>query len=195
MAHTWLEISRSAFYKNIENIIRVVNNVEHTPHSLKLGLVLKADAYGHGLEPMAQLAQEHADIEYLFVASTSDAIRLRALGISKPICAMAYCDSDYHDVVKQAIDLVVYDQETVHGLHEAAASLGMVARVHLKIDTGMHRLGIYPTAVSAFVASLNQWPSVKIVGCMTHLCDADNAAPDALAFTQQQLERFDAVVA
>lgn len=201
MTYTWLEISRTAFYKNIENITRVLNNVacknaassrEHK--NLKLGIVLKADAYGHGLVPIAQLAQENPDIDYLFVASTSDALHLRALGITKPLCAMAYCDSDYKDVVQHDIEVVVYDLETVQALDAAARMVGKPARVHLKIDTGMHRLGICANDVVSFVESLKKYPHVTLVGCMTHVCDADNAAPDALVFTQHQLALFDAAV-
>jgi alanine racemase len=203
MTHTWLEINRTAFYKNIANIKHVINAVAHNnathgnaeqQKSLKLGIVLKADAYGHGLVPMAQLAQEHPDIDYLFVASTSDALRLRALGLRKPLCTMAYCDSDYNDVVQHDIDVVVYDLEIVQALDTAARNVGKPARVHLKIDTGMHRLGIFPDDVVSFLDSLKQYCHVTVVGCMTHLCDADNAAPEALAFTQRQLAYFDAVI-
>lgn len=194
MTYTWLEISRTAFYKNIKNIKNVLHAVAHKQKGLKLGLMLKADAYGHGLVPMAQLAQEHADIAFLFVANTSDALKLRALGISKPICAMAYCDSDYNDVVKNDIDVVVYDLEAVQALDAAADNVGKPARVHLKIDTGMHRLGIFPDDVISFLESLKKYSHVAVVGCMTHLCDADNASPEALVFTQQQLALFDTVI-
>lgn len=187
MNHTWLEISSSAFTDNIVNIKNVIGGV-------KLGLMLKADAYGHGLVQMAQLAQVNPNIEYIFVTFAGEALQLRTLGITKPICVLVLCDTDLEKVIANDIEMVLYDRAYMIDVMRAAHKVGKAARIHLEIDTGMSRLGMLPEEALAFLEELKHYPQLKTVGLMTHLCDADDPSPESLAFTQQQLDCFDEVI-
>ena len=187
MRHTWIEISREAFCHNIDQIKQLIG-------ATQLGVVLKADAYGHGLRQMAMLADEHLSIDYIFTALTSEALAIRQAGITKRICALVCCDSSLQEVLSQDIDLVWYDAAQLHIVAEAARKAGICARVHLKIDTGMSRLGVAPDEVPNCIEMLNDYPHVKLVGVMTHLCDADNVSEDSLKFTQHQLTLFNETV-
>lgn len=188
MVHTWIEISREAFFHNIKNIKQLIGDV-------KLGVVLKADAYGHGLSQMALLAQEHHAIEYIFTALTSEALVVRASGVTKPLCVLVCCDSSLDDVLSNDIDLVCYDVSLLEDLNKTAQKLQKQARIHLKIDTGMSRLGILPKEIFSSLEKIQQYSHIKLVGIMTHLCDADNRSEDSVVFTQQQLTLFDQLVA
>lgn len=187
MRHTWIEISREAFYHNIDQIKQLIG-------ATRLGVVLKADAYGHGLRQMAMLAQEHPSVEYIFTALTSESLSVRATGVTKPICTLVCCDTSLEEILAHDIEVACYDAIGLTTLINAAKKLGKRARIHLKVDTGMSRLGIMPEEVDDVLKVIHNCSHVKLAGVMTHLCDADNISEDSLKFTQQQLTCFDEVV-
>lgn len=182
---TWIELSKAAFCHNIAQLKRVCGPVP-------LGLVVKANAYGHGMHQIAQMAEKHPDIAWLCVAGTSEGVALRQAGIAKPILAMTYLDSDPEEAVKHDIATVLYDLETASMLSAAAVKIGMQARVHIKVDTKMARLGIKPQELTDFVKNVAVLPGIIIEGLFTHLCDTSN--PD-LTFTHEQLKLFGEAVA
>lgn len=149
--------------------------------------VVKADAYGHGVVPVARrLAAEGA---FGFgVALAEEGLQLRAEGIGGTVLVLNGVYGKAHrEVADAGLTPVVYDLGTV----EAFAALGTPVGVHLKVDTGMGRLGVGFRVLPVFLEQLTQYPSVNVDGVMTHLASADSD-PE---LTQLQLERFDAAVA
>lgn len=182
---TWIELDKKAFWHNVAQLI----SCSRESH---LGIVLKGNAYGHGMCEMAQLAQEHPDIKWLFVASLAEAITLRELGISKPILAMSYLDESPVEALIRKISVVVYDRHMVEELDQYARELGMIASIHIKVDSNMCRLGVSPAEFPEFVAFVTSCPSVKLEGVFTHLSDINN--PD-LTWCQGQMKVFDNAIA
>lgn len=181
LARTWIEINKNAFLGNIQALKRVIGPSQ-------LGVVVKGNAYGHGMGLIASWCQENPQVDWLFTASSQEACELRAQGITKPICAMTYYDTPYEQAIQADIDCVCYSLDMLKSLNQAAAALGKIAHIHLKIDTGMTRLGIEPHEITSFIAAIKASTTCHLVGIMSHLSDVDN--PDQ-AFTLQQLKVFD----
>jgi alanine racemase len=156
-----------------------------------LGIVVKGNAYGHGILEIAQLVEQHKDLAWLCTAGTQEAVILREHGITKPVLAMAYLDTDPVVAIMHDVAVGVYDLEGVQLLSAAAVRCNKLARIHIKIDTKMARLGINPAYVADFITQIIKLPGIVIEGLFTHLCDTSN--PD-LSFTREQLEIFDRAV-
>ena len=148
--------------------------------------VVKADGYGHGAVDVAGAALE-AGAEGLCVALVSEGISLRDAGIVAPILVMSEQPPESAAViVEHGLTPTVYTRRFVDALVAAEPS---DLPVHLKIDTGMQRVGAHPHTVAALVASIEERsPSVRLAGVFTHLAVADD--PDD-PFTDTQLARFD----
>lgn len=182
---TWIELDKKAFWHNVAQLAACCANRS------ALGVVLKGNAYGHGMQEIAQLAQEHPDIRWLFVAALSEAVALREQGISKPILAMSYHDVSLEKAVRHQIAVAVYDRETVRELNACAEKLGTTVAVHIKVDSNMCRLGVLPADFPEFVAFVATCPAVKLEGVFTHLSDINN--PD-LIWSHEQARVFDAAI-
>jgi len=159
----------------------------------KLMAVVKADAYGHGVVPVA-LAAIEAGAEWLGVAHISEALALRAAGIQVPVLAWLHTtDSDFHAAVAADIDLGCSGWELAHIL-AAAQQLRKTARIHLKIDTGLGRNGCTPEDWPDLVAAARQAEltgDVSVVGVFSHLAVADE--PSRVE-TDEQLAGFTTAV-
>ena len=170
---TRAEIQRDALAHNL----RVVR--AHTGDA-KIFAVIKADAYGHGLQPIAEWLVAEG-IDGLAVALAEEGLTLRAAGIEVPVIVLnGIYDGAHRDVVEARLSPVVYDP----GDAERFAALG--AGVHVKVDTGMTRLG-----VRELEAFLDRFERLRIDGLMTHLASAE----DDEEATNAQLDAFDAAVA
>ena len=163
------------------------------PEGTRLLAVVKADAYGHG---MVQVAKEalHAGASYLAVALAEEGAALRDAGISAPILVLGAASYDelllgaQHDLT-----MTVCDAAMVRTAHRAADAVQKEVRVHLKIDSGMCRIGARTEAdVQAVLDALDECPDVRLEGVFTHFADADG---DDMAFTCRQLERFRRLIA
>lgn len=150
--------------------------------------VVKADAYGHGLVPVAR-ALERAGVDGLCVALVEEGVVLRTEGVRVPILILngAY-GSDHARVLAAQLTPVVYSLQEVESFARAAA--GRAVDVHLKLDTGMARLGVPVASLGSFLDALQAFPSVRVRGVLTHLSSADT--DDAV--TAAQLDRFDAAL-
>jgi alanine racemase len=142
---------------------------------VKLLAVVKADAYGHGLVPAARtLAAAGAD--YLGVASLEEGLTLRHAQITLPVLLlMGILPRESRVAVAGHLDVAVYRADVAQALNDAAAALGTKARIHLKVDTGMGRLGVLPEEVLPFLESLGQRPHLEVMGLISHLARADEA--------------------
>lgn len=152
--------------------------------------VVKADAYGHGVEAIAETLANEVDM--FAVSSLEEAITLRDAGIFKPILLLEGCFSaDEHHVVSQLnVELVVHNHQQITMLAES--ELINPVNVWLKIDTGMHRLGIAPENTLSYYEQLNKLKQVNKVVLTTHLASADSKERE---YTEMQLSRFEQAIA
>jgi alanine racemase len=183
---TWAEIDLNNLAANFNRLRQRV-----TP-AARVMAVLKANAYGHGAVECAQrLSREGAD--WFGVALPEEGIQLRAAGIKEPILLLAgYWPGQAAACIQHQLTSVVYRLEMIEALNQAAANAGVVIDVHVKIDTGMGRLGIRFDQLNDFIPGLAQFRNVRIDGIMTHLAAADDATCQPL--TRDQIERFDDAV-
>ncbi len=182
---TWIELSKDALFYNIAQLKKAAKESE-------LALVLKSNAYGHGAQAIASLADTHPDVSWLCTAGLKEALSLRSYGIQKPLIALSYLDESFEAAITQNIHCSVYTYEDAQHLSAVAQQLGKQAYVHVKVDTGMSRLGVLASEALPFIKALQKLPHLVIYGIFTHLCDTSNSDQ---SFSQLQLKRFDEVLA
>jgi alanine racemase len=178
---TRAEIDLGALRHNLAEIRRRVG-----PGRKIMGVV-KANAYGHGLVEVAR-ELTRGGCEYLGVAYLAEAVRLRAEGVKTPVLAMAGVLGDQvREFLEHDIDISVASVEIGRRVSEESTKLGKKAKVHLKVDTGMGRLGVQSAHAVAFAEQVAALPGVEIVGLFSHFATADDPDP---AFAREQLGRF-----
>ena len=178
-------IDREAIQHNME-VIRA-----EVPASAKLLAVVKADGYGHGAEEVSRAAIA-GGADMLAVASVAEGVRLRNAGFDRiPILVLgAVTAGDVREGVEAGLIQTVCSPEMVELCRKAAEETGLTAEVHLKVDTGMSRIGVRNEEErDAVLAALEKTGAVKLTGAFTHFCDADGDA-DGMAFTEEQFRRF-----
>ena len=177
-----------------------LNNIKHNFHALKNILksdtkvccVVKADAYGHGAVEVAKmLQQEKAD--YFSVARFEEAVELRNNNIHTPILCMGYIsESDIEEAINRYIGITVYSYEMAKIINQKAGKLGKKASIHIKIDTGMSRLGFLTDDNSINdILKLKELINLNIDGIYTHFATADETDKKE---TYLQLERYKKVI-
>ena len=184
---TWAEIDLNHLASNFNQIKKRVSP------ATRVMAVIKANAYGHGaVECARRLANEGAD--WFGVALPEEGIELRASGIVQPVlCLGGFWHGQAGMCIQHRLTPVVYRLDMIESLNQAASDAGIVADVHVKVDTGMGRLGIRFDQLSEFVAAIGQFRNVRIDGLMSHLAAADDDSCQPL--TEDQVRRFeDAVV-
>jgi alanine racemase len=148
--------------------------------------VVKADAYGHGAVPVAQALEPLCNA--LAVSLVEEGMELRAAGVRAPIVVLgAYYGRQHADVLAERLTPVVHDLADLERFAEAAGRRGRRADVHVKIDTGMSRLGVATAEVPRLLARTRELTSLRLAGLCTHFASAD--LPDA-APTTEALARF-----
>ncbi|MFY9620069.1 MAG: alanine racemase [Pyrinomonadaceae bacterium] len=184
---TWAEIDLDALAHNFRVIRERVG-----PH-VKILAAVKANAYGHGaVECSTRLEREGVD--WFGVALPEEGIELRTEGITKPILCMGGIWAGQENAcIQQALTPVVYRLDVVEALDRAAKAAGTAVDVHVKIDTGMGRLGVRADDVPDFCAALKRFANIRVDGLMTHLASADDE--EQTDFTAAQLQRFERAVA
>lgn len=177
---------------------RICRNMEHMKANLdentKLMGVIKADGYGHGALPIAEVL-EPLDYMYGFaVATAEEAHILRAAGVKKPIIILGYTFPDsYPMLVKEEIRPAVFREDMLEDLSAVAVSLQKKVRIHIKVDTGMSRIGIMPDEDGlCFVEKAMQIEGIEVEGIFTHFATADHADKK---YAYEQMEKFQAFCA
>jgi alanine racemase len=176
-------IDRDAIEHNCARLLGVLDGAQ-------LCAVVKADGYGHGAVECAGAALR-AGATWLAVATVEEAFALREAGIEAQLLIMgALCDrAELEWAIELRADIVVWRERSIVLASEAAALLSGVARVHVKLDTGMGRLGTRDQAeASRVVAAAATAPRVELAGVMTHFATAD--IPDDEGFFERQLTAF-----
>ena len=155
--------------------------------------VVKADAYGHGAVPVANAAME-AGADMLAVAIPEEGETLRRAGIDAPILVLGGIDEAAADGVAQwSLTQAVFDEARVRALDAAGRRCGRPVKLHIKLDTGMCRIGVRtPEEAAALAQLIDSLPGVVLDGCFTHMATADE---DDRAGTLGQLARFEAMCA
>ncbi|MCD8351888.1 MAG: alanine racemase [Planctomycetaceae bacterium] len=139
----------------------------------RLCAVVKADGYGHGSQAVAAQAIT-AGADYLAVAVLDEAVDLRAAGIGQPLLVLGFTPPSLaHAVVYHNLTQTIYTQGQASALSAAAGAMGRTVKVHIKIDTGMGRLGIFPEDAVGFFQSIAALPHLEIEGAYTHFAKAD----------------------
>ncbi len=185
---TWIEIDLSAIADNTRHVAGLVGP------DVRVLVSLKADAYGHGALRVARTALRNG-ASWLGVATVSEAEPLRDGGIEAPILVFGYTAPwQAREAVRLDLRATVYSLETARALSRAAGDLGRVMRVHVKVDTGMARLGLRAEEVAnvvRFVEELGRLPGIVVEGIFTHFATADSADR---SYAEKQLARFHDVV-
>lgn len=178
-SQTYVEISIPNILHNIRELKNLLDK------KVKFMAVVKADAYGHGAVPVSKAIEKHVD--YLAVATINEAIELKKSGIKAPILLLSEIHpSNAYDVVKNGFIQTVYTMGLSKALSNAARRLKKKARVHLKIDTGMGRIGAHFSEAESVFKSISRLPGIKIEGIFTHFAGAEELDE----FTSLQLKRF-----
>jgi alanine racemase len=191
---TRAEVNLAALRHNLRVVARHAKSASGAP--ARVWPVLKADGYGHGAPAVARTL-ERAGAEGFCVALLEEAVELRDAGIRTPILVMggfnAASQGAYEEIAARDVVPVVYDLSQIEGLARAARSMGRPALAHLKVDTGMARLGVRMADLEAFAARLADYPEVRITGLMTHLAcaDAEEAGSANAGYTREQIARFE----
>lgn len=177
---TFAAIDLAALRDNVRLLVREAGNAQ-------LWAVVKANAYGHGAAACARAALA-AGAEGLCVALTQEAIELRQAGIEAPVMVLSeQPHNDLDSLVRWQVICVAYNERYISALAEAARRVGTTTLVHLKVDTGMHRVGVAPSEAVARAKSIVEHSHLVLDGVMTHLATADDASHPA---TQRQLASF-----
>jgi alanine racemase len=184
---TWAEIDLNALAANF-HIVR-----DRVGPKVSIMAVVKANAYGHGaVECGRRLEAEGAD--WLGVALPEEGIELRNTGITKPIlCLAGFWRGQANACIAYKLVPVVYRLDMIESLDRAAGERGIIADVHVKVDTGMGRLGIRFDEVSEFAVALDKFRNIRVDGVMTHFAAADE--PSCGPLTKDQIERFENALA
>jgi alanine racemase len=154
--------------------------------------VVKADAYGNGAIPVSNTLIKMG-ANWLGVALLEEGIELRQAGINKPILVMGIIPPQgFKAVVKYNLTATLCDLESALSLNQAAQQVGLKAMVHIKIDTGMSRIGILPNEVLPFVERIYQLANLEIQGIFTHFASADKSDKTSAL---RQLKRFQNILA
>lgn len=179
---SWAEIDLDAIGHNMRALRNLVwKNTE-------IMAVVKADAYGHGVENLAGTLLENG-ASRLAVSLLDEALQLRKLGIDCPILVLNYTDPRRaQEIVKNNITQSVYSMDLAEAINKEASYYGKIAKVHVAVDTGMNRVGVRADKDAVeFITQLSNFSHIFIEGIFTHFATADS---EDSSFTRKQFDRF-----
>ena len=178
---TRAEINLKALDKNIESLRSFLGS------RTKFMAIVKANAYGHGAKEVA-LAAEKAGADYLGVAYLGEALELRSCGIKTPILILSETPASFAGhVIEHDITQTVYTVGMAQELSRCASLQGKKARVHVKVDTGMGRVGVFPSGAPELIKNIARLPFIEIEGIFTHFSCGEDLENN---LTQNQLDAF-----
>ncbi len=175
----------------------LLKNIRYAKRSLKpetkFLAVIKSNAYGHGIKEVGRYLEQSGLVDMLAVAIPEEGLRLRAHGVTVPILILGVTDPDHIPaVVANDLTPAVFLPEQVRLLERCARAAGKDAHVHVKLDTGMHRIGVLDNdMLDALLDAFEACPHVQMTGAFTHFAKSESD-PE---FTRLQAQRFDAFIA
>lgn len=173
---------------NLQNYAHNLSKIlEQLEEGVQVMAIVKANAYGHGIEMISKTAVS-AGASYLGIVSLGELKRIRNAGIETPVLILNYLDQDsVEEAIRLDTALTVMDMESAKIIQAVASAQSKTVNIHLKIDTGMHRAGCDPSVLLELVQEISNSPNLNLEGLFTHF--AESEAVDA-SFTQQQLATF-----
>ena len=181
---TWAEIDLSAIEYNFKHVKNMVKD------KVKVLVPVKADAYGHGAVEVAKRLIE-CGVDYFGVATVLEAIELRENKIKTPILLLStFLPHEYQSIVKYKITPTIVDLDSADKLNQYLVKIGKKIAIHIKIDTGMGRLGVWHDDSREFIKRILRLKSLIIEGIYTHFPSAD----DDEKFTNLQIRAFDNLI-
>lgn len=170
----------------LKNMEAFKNNINK---DTRIIAVIKADGYGHG---SVKLAHTIENLDYLYgfaVATAEEALELRNNNIKKPILILGYTfNDDYEELIKNNVTLCVFTKTMLKEINEAASKCNLMATVHIKVDTGMSRIGVKPNDEGLEIVKYAvELDNINVEGMFTHFSKADEIDK---SFTKKQIERY-----
>lgn len=176
----WIEVDLGRLRQNFRNLAELVK-------PSRVAAVVKSEAYGHGLVPVA-MALEHEDMWGVCVVTPEEGAVLRRAGFAKPILVVgASFPEEMEQAVLDSLTLAVYDLEQARALSRAAQRVGRQAKAHLKFDTGLSRLASTTENAREFTRQVRALPGLELEGAYSHLADAEGLDQ---SYTLGQYRRF-----
>lgn len=165
---TYVEIDLDIIKHNINEMKKIIDK------DTKLGLVIKANAYGHGAVEIAKILEEE-NVDYICVAGLNEAMELRNNDIKAPILVMGYTPDDCLDVaVKNNITITIFSKEQAKNLSNISNKLSEKSKIHLKVDTGFNRLGFKINEdLPSTIKYIYNLPNINVEGIFSHLALKD----------------------
>jgi len=178
----WAEIDLNAIAHNVREIRKLTGN------RVEMMGVVKADAYGHGVLEVVRTLLDNG-VTQLAVSMLDEAIQIRKMGIDVPILILSYTDpARAEEIVENELTQTVFSFDLPQALSEASVKLGKSVKIHIKVDTGMTRVGFMPGYnVVKNIIEIGKMPGLIIEGIFTHFASADERETD---YTYIQFERF-----
>lgn len=178
----WIEIDSSALEHNIQQFCNLIGSKK------KIAVIVKANAYGHGIIEISKLASRYG-ADWLGVNALEEALLLREKGINLPIILLGYVPlSELQKAVENNIRLTVYNQETIDKLGKITSKVKGKAYLHIKLETGTHRQGIKGENLLPFIRRIEKYHHLIIEGISTHFANIEDTTDHSYA--QSQLEKF-----
>jgi len=177
-----VEIDLSALAHNLGQVKKLVGT------GTRIMGIVKSDAYGHGDVPVARTLEKNG-IDCLGVSHLHEALGLRGNGIKAPVIILSgiHTREQAHEVIDKRLTPVVYDVASAGILAEECARTGKTVQIHLKVDTGMGRLGVADSDLGPFMRQIKALKALHIEGLMSHLSSADEPTGD---YTEGQIIKF-----
>jgi len=183
---TYLEIDLEAVQQNIEVYKSQLRS------TTKILIMVKSNAYGAGVEKMS-LFYEEIGVDYLGVAYVDEGVELRNSGVTLPILVMNAEESGFEDCIQYNLEPAIYSFEQMDEFIKSLITQGVLNYpIHLKINTGMNRLGFELSEIGKVIETLKAQPEIKIKSVYSHLSDGDNL--NSKKFTLEQIEKFESAV-
>ena len=180
----WADVDLDAIRSNVKLLQKNLSA------AVKTCAVIKADAYGHGA---VQVAREIDDlVDFYAVATIDEAMELRAAHITTPILILGFVHESMDELAAEnEIRLPVYHYETAEKISNAAVKAGKTAKIHIKVDTGMSRIGFYPCEESIReILRIKKLPALEIEGIFTHFANADDVDESKALIQLNQFQSF-----
>ncbi len=176
---------------NLEAIASNFRYARSLTSGRRIMAVVKANAYGHGAVQVARRLEKEG-VDMFGVATLGEAISLRDRGVTTPVLILTPpTPEEYRDIISRGFSLMVYDLDNVNEINMIAKCMGQVARVHLKVDTGMGRFGCTPEEAPSIARHIHQMEWVDLEGVATHFPRSDEGP---VGFTLHQVKVFRQVI-
>lgn len=184
---TWIDLSRSAFHHNVDSLVRLAGK-------RALSVCVKANAYGHGIEPVVELLKERKDVDYLTVHSIDEAIECRLAGWRGRIMMVGPAPlASLEAVVAHDVEPVVFTRDSLEVLGKISKRTNKTIRTHLKLETGTNRQGVTEKELSKFATLYKRYPKLgKPYGASMHFANIEDTTSHEYA--QEQLSRYNEMV-